>query len=690
MECLIDRWSYSGVSSFSRNEKAFEMQYIYHMRDKKSSSSAAGNAYHKALQLFFESYRDEIPCDILDCERVAYDFIDSIEANDWKLQKTTPTIENCQQKAYQTASKLINNFFSEKEIYLNDIAEIIDVEVYLTEDIDINGVPIPLPCRSGIDLVVKTKAGKMIIIDHKSKSTFSDDEELAFGIGKQAITYVKSYEKFSGITIDEVWFMENKYSENKDKSPQLRAMKVELTTDNRRLYEALLYEPLRKMITAVTDPDYVYMINDSDNLSSRAGIYQFWSRTMIAEVDDFPDVPESKRGLITKRLKKIRDASLSTINPSVIRAFNENAASFITYDLSNKNMTNQEKIQHVLRTFGVITNVEHTFSGYSSDTFLLKTSAGIKISSVNKFKLDIANALNVPNIRIPSDLVVHDGVSYLAIEAHKKRENDLIFDKKFLHSNRIPIGIDNFENTIVWDLDNQSTPHVLICGATGSGKSVSIKSTIEYAKLAGIKDIIIFDPKFEFTAYSGKGICVYNDILDIEEQMAKLVEEMQGRVKSGVTKKTLVVFDEFADAVANSRKGRELDIMEKVQVGYYAPKKLKSVFGETMSKPEPKFEMKKVGELKSLEENLRILLQKGRSLGYRILAATQRASVKVITGDAKVNFPVQICFRVPKEADSRVVIDEAGAESLAGRGDGLMRSPEYLNIVRFQAFYKPN
>jgi DNA segregation ATPase FtsK/SpoIIIE-like protein len=100
--------------------------------------------------------------------------------------------------------------------------------------------------------------------------------------------------------------------------------------------------------------------------------------------------------------------------------------------------------------------------------------------------------------------------------------------------------------------------------------------------------------------------------------------------------------------------------------------------------------LKNTGEMKSLEENLRVLLQKGRSTGFRIISATQRASVKVITGDAKVNFPVQICFRVPKEADSRVVLDEAGAESLAGAGDALIKSPEYKDTVRFQAYYKPS
>ena len=94
-----------------------------------------------------------------------------------------------------------------------------------------------------------------------------------------------------------------------------------------------------------------------------------------------------------------------------------------------------------------------------------------------------------------------------------------------------------------------------------------------------------------------------------------------------------------------------------------------------------------VGRKKSLEENIKMLAQKGRSVGYRIMLATQRASTKVIDGDIKVNFPVQICFRVPKAIDSMVVIDEEGAENLEGHGDGLMKSPEYLNTVRFQGFY---
>lgn len=347
-------------------------------------------------------------------------------------------------------------------------------------------------------------------------------------------------------------------------------------------------------------------------------------------------------------------------------------------------MSNGEKIEHTLRTFGIIVKVAHEINGYSSDTYLLEVSAGTKMSNILKYKLDIANALNVSSVRIGNDLIIYEDKSYLSIEVSKKRTKDLLFDPKYLDGENLPVGVDNFGRTVYWDLNNHATPHVLICGATGSGKSVCIISMIEYARLAGIKDIVIFDPKYEFCRYSGDGIKVINEIEEIELEMKNLVEDMQSRAKTGIKSKTLVVFDEFADAVSASKTGPELDIKEKVLVGYYAPKKINGI----SLPPEPKYEIKTVGRLKSLEENLKILLQKGRSLGFRIIAATQRASVKVITGDAKVNFPVQICFRVPKELDSKVVLDESGAETLSGMGDGLIKSPEYLDIVRFQGFYK--
>lgn len=673
---LISSWSFSKVATFARNEKAFEMSYIFNIKSKSSSSAVAGNAYHSALESFFTELKVGRKLDLVELESIAFDYIISLDANRWRLQKTTPTIEDCQKKAVSTVSSLLRNFVSELSTYIDDIDEVLFVEEYFTEWVIINGVDIPLPCSGVIDLAVRTKSGKIAIIDHKSKSAFTSEEELALSIGRQAICYVKGFEAKTALTVDQVWFVENKISKNKDNSSQLNAFKIELDSNNRKLYEALLYEPLKRMIQAVNDPDYVYLINDSDNFIDMPELYDFWARTMVSEIDDF-DVPEAKKEILGKRLKKIRDASVQMVSPTVIKQFKQNAAAFIQYDLSNKNMTQSEKIEHVLRSFGTIVKVAHIFDGYSSNTYLLEVSAGVKVSSIYNKRLDIANALDVSNVRISNEMVIHDGRSYLAVEVTKKRERDLVFNPDELKGLRIPIGKDNLGNTIVWDLLNHSTPHSLICGATGSGKSVSIKSTIEYAKLAGIKSIVIFDPKFEFLKFASPDIDVINDIDEIEAYMALLVEQMNDRVKNGISEITLVVFDEFADAVANSKKGAALKIYEIQEVGVYA-------------NGTPKTSKVCVGERASLEENLRILLQKGRSSGYRVIAATQRASVKVITGDAKVNFPVQICFRVPKETDSRVVLDEPGAEGLAGMGDGLMKSPEYLDTVRFQAFYKPN
>lgn len=672
---LIDSWSFSKVSSFARNEKAFEMTYIYRNPMKQSASAISGNAYHKAMDFYFSELKNGIVQDIVTLQKVAFDYIDEVEPNKWKLQKTTPTIEACRAKANDTCTALLENFMSEISVYRSEIKEILEVEVYIDEFLTVNGVDIPLPCHMKIDLVIKTNDDKIVVIDHKSKTAFSDEKELKFSIGKQAITYALGYEVKSSTKIDEIWFVENKSSQNRDKSAQLNCFKMILDTDTRRLYEAMLYEPLKRMLEAISNPDYVYLINENDNYVDKAEIYEFWAQTMITEISEYSFIPESKKEMISKRLKKIRDTSLATIDPRTIKEFRKNASEFIQYDLTNKNMTKEEKITHTLRTLGIVVNVAHKFDGYSSDTFLLEVSAGTNISSVHRYKLDIANALNVSSIRMMKDLFVYQGKSYLAVEASKQRENNLLFDPAQLEGSKIPLGYDNFNQKIVWDVENPSTPHMLIGGSTGSGKSVCIVSILEYAKLYGFDSIEIMDPKYEFTKYNGGIISVYNDIVEVEIRMEMLVNEMNSLVKNNRKKKTLIIFDEFADAVAQSRKGEQLNMYEMVVIGNYKDGR-------------KKIEKELIETKKSLEENLRILLQKGRSSGYRIIAATQRASVQVITGDAKVNFPVQICFRVPKEVDSKVMIDEPGAESLSGKGDGLIKSPEYLGTIRFQSFFK--
>lgn len=683
---IISSASFSKVDQFSRHQKAFEMIYIYGYRSKSGVSGVSGNAYHEAHKHYWKSYKVGEILSLPELSVIAYEYIETVPANEWKIQKTAPTIAEAKKSATKKTTQFLENFYKEKSAYEDHIAEVLEVEVYLTEYISINGVDIPIPFKMIIDLVIRTHDNKIVLIDHKGRTSFSEEKEIRLSIGKQAITYVKGYEAYSGLVVDEVWFCENKASKNKDNSQQLKMFPVEMDIDTRRLYEVLLYEPLKKMIEAISDPDFVYTINDSDNYIDMAELYEFWTKTQITEIEEF-DIDESKREMISKRHRKIRDSSIKNINPKVIKHFHAKAASFIQFDLSTANMEPHKKIELILKTFGVHTQVAHTFNGFSSNTFLLEVESGTKISSVQSYKLEIANALNVPNVRIAKDLKVFEGKAYLEVETGKKKDKFLPWDSTELKDQKVPIGKDNFGQTIHWDLDNQSTPFVLVCGAAGSGKSGCLISVTEYIKqIPEVDEIIILDPKFEFTHYANDSkIEVFNDILDIEKRVEAVVDEMNELIKAGKKKKIVIIFDEFADAVANSRKGKDLEIWENVTVGYYKQTSAELFMGLPAS---PKTKLQKTGTLNSLEENMRIIKQKGRSVGIRGIDATQRASSKIITGDAKVNYSLMICFRVPKEIDSRVVLDDAGAEILTGMGDGLFKSPEYPDLVRFQSFYK--
>jgi len=643
---LISALSYSKISQYSRNQKAFEMLYVYGYRQKNSSTTVAGQAYHYALEMYFKNKKEGTELSIVDLETLAFNYIDEQPASEWKIQKTTPTIEECKLKANDVSIKLIGNFFREIGVYLDEIDEIIEVELFFSEFLTINGVDVPIKFNGKIDLIVKTKTGKIVGIDHKSKATYTDEKELVLTSGKQSCIYVKAYESMKGVLLDEFWFAENKHSTNKDKSPQIQISKIEITKDVLKLYEAYLYTPLKALLKAVSDPDYDYLINDADNFVDIAEIYAFDAKTRLGEIDAEFNIEDTKLDLIEKRTKKIKDASATAINPTVIKTFIKNASKFIQYDMSDK--TPEQKIEHVLRSFGMQVSVAKIFDGFSSDTYLLEIGAGVKVGAVQKFKLDIANQLNVANVRIPNNLTVYEGKSYLQIETSKKRTKDLLWDKAELNGFKIPLGKDNMGTTLYWDLESNSAVHHLVGGASGAGKSVYINSIMHYAIEAGVKEIYCFDPKLEFEGMRDHGVEVLNDIEDIEVMMEMLVEKMEQKVKSKNNSKVLIVFDEFADAVASAGKKSELS------------------------------------------NNLKRILQKGRSSGFRVLAATQRASVKVIEGDMKVNLSVITCLRVPKAVDSKVMLGEDGAELLAGSGDCLFSSADYLGIQRFQSFYKPD
>lgn len=186
---LIESWSYSKVSCFSRNEKQFEKNYVYAEPDKRGVSSIAGNAYHEALAAYFGSWDGSAP-DILLLSQVAYEYLDEVPSNVWKLTDKLSTVDLAREDCTKKVNQLLQNFCAEYGTYTEHIAEVLSVEVKDEAWVTCNGVDIPLPLHFIADLVVRTKDGKTVVIDHKSKGIYTQDDEVHLVHGQQAITYV--------------------------------------------------------------------------------------------------------------------------------------------------------------------------------------------------------------------------------------------------------------------------------------------------------------------------------------------------------------------------------------------------------------------------------------------------------------------------------------------------------------------
>ena len=654
---LISYFSQSGVSNFQRNELNFAKSYIYGERSNLQGVSAVtGTAYDKALQEFFFEWKTsgkELPLEeMLD---VGITEIMKVEAKHWKQGKTYKPIETLQNEAVKYTTLLINSFLKESNSYLKDIQEIVSIDEKKEAYVVLNGVDIPFPLVFVPDLVYINKAGELCVLDHKSVGKYITEQEITFHYANQATAYavgvnalieageydewLKKYPKVKE-GVKNFKFFENKRTKNTRGAlagmKQIQEVKIPLTPENMKLYEAIFYEPVKRMIEAVSNPDYVYLINPNDNWlneEQKAELMQFWIRLQIAEVEEF-SLDESKKNLLKKRTKKIRDSSIQNIRPEVIEKFKNDANKFITYS-SMENKTPAEKIKLRLQTLGVLVEVAHEEVGYSCDTYLLEISAGIKLSKVLTYSLDIANALGVSDVIISNELRIWKGKSYVEVQVPKTERRFLKFPGGSGLS--LELGLDNFGNRLVWDLENPSTPHGIICGATGSGKSVCLNTIINSIQ-GHYDELYIFDPKYEFPGS-------INDIEEIDTKILELVFKMEELVKSRQKRRVIIIFDELADALTQS----------KARGGMIA-------------------------------KNIQLLLQKGRSVGFNVIAATQRASAKVLSGDALVNFPVRIAFRTPKQIDSQVILGEPGAEKLLGKGDGLFLSGEVPAPVRFQGY----
>lgn len=705
---LLDHLSVSAVQTFARNEKSFEKTYIFkdYSMDGESESRVIGKVYHHTLRAFFEEWevsRKKLSYDRL--MQIAFDELDTYKGKSFKPY-VNKTIIEIKQNCEKYVNVLIENFLREVDVYLSDIQKVVFVETKLNAFITLNEIDIPLPFKAVPDLVYINMQGELVVLDHKSVGKYTPENEALLEFAYQGIVYGKvvsavvSSPEFSDLRkkypavvegVKKVLFYQNKYTMNRDKTPQIKFHTVDMKDSG--VYEFMLFQVVWRIIQAVQDPDYIYLMNPSDHFQNKGEMVDFWLKTHLEDLDAFSGLNTAQKKILGRRKVLVKKSALSKVPKHVLEAM-KGSEEFISFDPSvMENMTTAEKVEFRLRCFNFTAKVAHIVEGYSCDTLLLEVGVGAQVSKIHGYRLDIANVLGVEDVRISESLVRYKDGTYIAIEVNRNREErktvKLTPAIKMRYSDlQLPLGIDNFGNVVAWDFGNPSTPYFMLSGAAGSGKSVLIQ-TMMHVALERNHNVTVLDPKFEF---GGTKCQVLNEQHDIEAFIAEQVKIMdeiykaKGK-KAGETKKHIIFFDEVADCLAKQTKERRIDRIEGPNPKYNPLVALAlEARGEVYSVPEFKTKNVKDPEFKTLEENLLILAQKGRAAGIHLVLAAQRFSTKILTGDVKANFTTRLALTCAKKVDSIVMIDQEGAEALNGRGDGLLVSPDLKGAVRIQCF----
>ena len=322
-------------------------------------------------------------------------------------------------------------------------------------------------------------------------------------------------------------------------------------------------------------------------------------------------------------------------------------------------LENADKLEKTLLSFGVEAKILEVTKGPSVTRFELQPKAGIKVSKIVNLSDDIALGLAAKGVRIEAPI---PGKSAIGIEVPNKEQTPVFF-REILESNEFKnnnykvacaLGKDITGKCIVTDISKM--PHVLIAGATGSGKSVCINTlivSILYKYSPEDVKLLMVDPKVvELSVYNGIPHLLIPVVTDPKKAAAALnwaVNEMTRRYKL------------FADnGVRNVDSYNELVkkgvIDEKLPYIVIIIDELADLM---MACP------------RDVEDYICRLAQMARAAGMHLVIATQRPSVDVITGLIKANVPSRISFAVSSQVDSRTILDSTGAEKLLGKGDML-------------------
>ena len=334
---------------------------------------------------------------------------------------------------------------------------------------------------------------------------------------------------------------------------------------------------------------------------------------------------------------------------------------------------NADIIEKTLESFGIKARVVEVNIGPAVTQYALDIALGTKLSKITTLSNDLALALAAPTGQIRIEAPI-PGRSLVGIEVpnktlefvrlHNMLTSDLMLNEESKLS--VALGLDVAGKPVIADIARM--PHVLIAGTTGAGKSVLLNSwitSILYRTTPAEIRLILIDPKrVELTTFNGVPHLLTEVIVEPKQIVSALkwaVGEMERRYK------------EFARAGA-----RNISSYNK-QAGFHAMPNILIVIDE-------------LADLMSfaaseVEDSITRIAQMARATGIHLIIATQRPSVDVITGLMKANIPCRIAFNVSSSVDSRVIIDQTGADKLLGRGDMLYIPPDQAKPTRIQGVF---
>ena len=356
-----------------------------------------------------------------------------------------------------------------------------------------------------------------------------------------------------------------------------------------------------------------------------------------------------------------------------------------------------EKLMNTLRTFKVDGVLVGRTTGPTVTQFEIEPAPGVKVRQIAALADDLALAMRAPSIRIVAPI---PGRGAVGVEVPNPTP-EMVVLREVLESTEfrqmraalpIALGKDLEGRAVIADLAKM--PHLLIAGATGSGKSVCVNTIITslaYRHTPRTLRFLMVDPKMvELSVYNALPHLRHKVITDNRDAASVLkwaVMEMQDRYRllEANACRNLQEFNrrvqQHADGVGTPvQKPRNLEIAfeDRTYSGGILPY-IVVVIDEMAD-----LMMTVQGEV---ETPIAMLAQKARAIGIHLILATQRPSVNVITGLIKANFPCRIAFRVASQIDSRTIIDGAGAEALLGNGDMLFIPPGKSEPARLQGAY---